>query len=125
MTELTTLSRRRTRRFWGWGYDDAALSEGERTQLDRLLTPLGTRFVDAPAPQLAVASGRVSTAWASAAAASAGAEPGPARRKGRRACAACTPAGRRNAPNAQNRNTTPTSGPLKLRSCTCADDLKS
>ena len=52
MTELTTLSRRRTRRFWGWGYDDAALSEGERTQLDRLLTPLGTRFVDAPAPQL-------------------------------------------------------------------------
>ena len=36
-----TLSRRPLRRFWGWGYDDAALSEGERTQLDRLLKVAG------------------------------------------------------------------------------------
>ncbi len=52
MTGQVTLSRRGARRFWGWGYDNATLSDWERAQLDRLLEPLGARRADAPVPQV-------------------------------------------------------------------------
>src|SRR5262245_25712690 len=47
-----SLSRRPPRRFWGWGAADAALSERERTALDRMLTAIGAAIEERPEPQL-------------------------------------------------------------------------
>ena len=48
-----TLSRRPTRRFWGWGNDDAVLSAQEKSTLGMMLLALGTAYTDHPVPQLA------------------------------------------------------------------------
>jgi alkyldihydroxyacetonephosphate synthase len=47
-----TLSRRRLRRFWGWGSADATLDERERSIVKGMLSLLDARFEDRPAPQL-------------------------------------------------------------------------
>ncbi len=47
-----TLSRRPTRRFWGWGHADAALSPQEKSTLGMMLQALGTAYADHPVPQL-------------------------------------------------------------------------
>ena len=52
MDTSTTLSRRPTRRFWGWGLESDALSARERSTITALLSVLGARVEDRPAPQV-------------------------------------------------------------------------
>ena len=52
MDSSTTLSRRPTRRFWGWGLESDALSSRERSTITAMLSGLGARYVDCPAPQV-------------------------------------------------------------------------
>jgi alkyldihydroxyacetonephosphate synthase len=47
-----TLSRRPRRRFWGWGLEDARLSEREMTTVGAMLRPLGLAFEQRPAPRV-------------------------------------------------------------------------
>jgi alkyldihydroxyacetonephosphate synthase len=52
MDSSTTLSRRPTRRFWGWGLESDALSSRERSTITAMLTGLGARVEERPAPQV-------------------------------------------------------------------------
>lgn len=47
-----TLSRRRLRRFWGWGNADAALSASEQANLALMVGHLGGALKDAPVPRI-------------------------------------------------------------------------
>lgn len=47
-----SLSRRPTRRFWGWGHADASLAPEERAAVSAMLTLLGVREREAPPPRL-------------------------------------------------------------------------
>jgi alkyldihydroxyacetonephosphate synthase len=52
MDSSTTLSRRPTRRFWGWGLESDALSARERSRITAMLSVLGARVEERPAPQV-------------------------------------------------------------------------
>ena len=52
MDSSTTLSRRPTRRFWGWGLESDALSARERSTITAMLSVLGARVEQRPAPQV-------------------------------------------------------------------------
>jgi len=52
MDSSTTLSCRPTRRFWGWGLESDALSPRERSTITAMLSGLGARTEERPAPQV-------------------------------------------------------------------------
>jgi alkyldihydroxyacetonephosphate synthase len=52
METSTTLSRRPTRRFWGWGLESDALSARERSTIAAMLCGLEAHFEERPAPQV-------------------------------------------------------------------------
>jgi len=52
MDASTTLSRRPTRRFWGWGLESDALSPRERSTITAMLSGLGARVEERPTPQV-------------------------------------------------------------------------
>jgi alkyldihydroxyacetonephosphate synthase len=51
MATQTSLSRRPTRRFWGWGLDGDTLAPHEQVMINAMLARLEVRFEDRPAPQ--------------------------------------------------------------------------
>jgi alkyldihydroxyacetonephosphate synthase len=52
MDTRSTLSRRPTRRFWGWGLESDALSARERSTIAAMLSVLGARVEERPVPQI-------------------------------------------------------------------------
>jgi alkyldihydroxyacetonephosphate synthase len=52
MNDSTTLSRRPTRRFWGWGLKSDALSPTEQATVKAIMARIDARFEDRPTPQV-------------------------------------------------------------------------
>jgi alkyldihydroxyacetonephosphate synthase len=52
MDSSTTLSRRPKRRFWGWGLESDALSAREHSTIAAMLSVIGARVEERPAPQV-------------------------------------------------------------------------